>query len=85
MKRSSDRILTTHTGSLPRANDLTSLITEPNVSMHEAKAFTCQIRAGRLDGSAPPKSTSKPSRILDDHPIPDTPPSAQPEGRQRRT
>jgi formate dehydrogenase major subunit len=67
------------------ANDLTSLITEPNVSMHEAKAFTCQIRAGRLDGSAPPKSTSKPSRILDDHPIPDTPPSAQPEGRQRRT
>src|SRR5436309_13437955 len=26
MKRSTDRILTTHTGSLPRANDLTTLL-----------------------------------------------------------
>src|SRR6185312_10328167 len=25
------------------ANDLTALITEPNVSMHEAKAFACDI------------------------------------------
>ena len=35
------------------ANDLTSLVADPNVSMHEAKAFACQVRAGRLDGRAP--------------------------------
>jgi formate dehydrogenase major subunit len=30
------------------ANDLTSIVTEPNVSMHEAKAFVVNVRAGRL-------------------------------------
>ena len=25
------------------ANDLTSLVAEPNVSMHEGKAFACQV------------------------------------------
>jgi len=35
------------------ANDLTSLVADPNVSMHEAKAFTCQIHAGRGDVRAP--------------------------------
>jgi formate dehydrogenase major subunit len=30
------------------ANDLTSIVTDANVSMHEAKAFTCNIRAGRM-------------------------------------
>ena len=32
------------------ANDLTSLVADPNVSMHECKAFACQVQAGRLDG-----------------------------------
>ncbi len=30
------------------ANDLTSILTDPNVSMHEAKAFVVNVRAGRL-------------------------------------
>ena len=31
------------------ANDLTSLVADPNVSMHEAKAFACQVHAGRRE------------------------------------
>ena len=30
------------------ANDLASLVLEPNVSIHEAKAFVCDVRPGRL-------------------------------------
>ena len=33
------------------ANDLTSLVADPNVSMHEGKAFACQVDAGRRDGA----------------------------------
>lgn len=29
------------------ANDLTALVADPNVSMHEAKAFTCNLEPGR--------------------------------------
>ena len=29
------------------ANDLTAIVVDPNVSIHEAKAFTCNLRAGR--------------------------------------
>ena len=32
------------------ANDLTSLVADPNVSMHEAKAFACQVYAGPARG-----------------------------------
>ena len=32
------------------ANDLTSIVADPNVSMHEAKAFVCQVRPGRVSG-----------------------------------
>jgi formate dehydrogenase major subunit len=61
-------------------NDITSLVTEPNCSIHEAKAFACQVHAGRPAG--PPleptvTTTPWPTR----EPIPDTPASAQPEGR----
>ena len=35
------------------ANDLTSLVADPNVSMHEAKAFACQVHAGRRGGAGP--------------------------------
>lgn len=32
-------------------NDLTHLVAEPNVSIHEGKVFTCNIRAGRKGGA----------------------------------
>jgi formate dehydrogenase major subunit len=61
------------------ANDLTSLVADPNVSMHEGKAFTCQVQAGRRNGrsNGPTKPfVPWPTR----NPVPDTPASAQPEG-----
>ena len=62
------------------ANDLTALLADPNVSMHESKAFACQVQAGRLEGQAPqPTVPTAPWPTLD--PVPDTPASAQPEGR----
>jgi formate dehydrogenase major subunit len=61
------------------ANDLTSLVADPNVSMHECKAFACQVHAGRLDGPTPrPTKTAAPWPTHD--PVPDTPAAAQPEG-----
>ncbi|HVW85468.1 MAG TPA: molybdopterin dinucleotide binding domain-containing protein, partial [Bryobacteraceae bacterium] len=30
------------------ANDLTSIVADPNVSMHEAKAFVCNVKPGRV-------------------------------------
>jgi formate dehydrogenase major subunit len=62
------------------ANDLTSLITDPNVSMHEAKAFACELRPGRLNRNRH-KVPFAPLPIAE--PTPETPQSAQPEGRQR--
>src|SRR3989442_13099019 len=45
MKRSTDRILTTHTGSLPRANDLTSLLEALNAgTIPEQAAFDARVR-----------------------------------------
>ncbi len=62
------------------ANDLTSLVADPNVSMHESKAFACQVYPGRLAGAAP--GPTKPlAPWPTQEPIPDTPASAQPEGR----
>ena len=29
------------------ANTLSAMVGDPNVSIHEAKAFTCNLRAGR--------------------------------------
>jgi formate dehydrogenase major subunit len=61
------------------ANDLTSLVADPNVSMHECKAFACQVRAGRLGGpSLSPTMPAAPWPTRDS--IPDTPAAAQPEG-----
>jgi len=62
------------------ANDLTAVSADPNVSMHEAKAFTVNVRAGRLDHSAeiePLNPAPWPTR----EEAPDTPQSAQPEGQ----
>ena len=62
------------------ANDLTSLVADPNVSMHEGKVFACQVHAGRLAGPTPrPTAPLVPWPTHD--PIPDTPAAAQPEGR----
>jgi formate dehydrogenase major subunit len=61
------------------ANDLTALVSEPNVSIHEAKAFACQVEAGRL-GGAPLSATVPAAPWPTRDPIPDTPAAAQPEG-----
>jgi formate dehydrogenase major subunit len=61
------------------ANDLTSLVADPNVSMHEAKVFVCQVTAGRLAGS-PRRPTEPFAPCPTRENIPDTPQSAQPEG-----
>jgi formate dehydrogenase major subunit len=69
------------------ANDLTSLVSEPNVSIHEAKAFACQVYAGRLDGQSGTdcqsvlRPTVPPAPWPTREPIPNTPAAAQPEGR----
>jgi formate dehydrogenase major subunit len=34
------------------ANELVALVGEPNVSIHEAKVLTCDLRAGRTTGAA---------------------------------
>ncbi len=62
------------------ANDLTALLADPNVSMHESKAFACQVHPGRLDGRAagPTKPTAAWPTL---EPVPDTPNAAQPEGK----
>ena len=45
------------------ANDLTSLVADPNVSMHEAKAFACQVYPGRREGAVPkPTKARRPGR-----------------------
>ncbi len=62
------------------ANDLTSIVADPNVSMHECKAFACQVSAGRLDGPAP-TPTKRPAPWPTRDPVPDTPVAAQPEGQ----
>jgi formate dehydrogenase major subunit len=63
-----------------QANDLTSSVCDPNVSIHEGKVFTCDVVAG----SAPALRASPTApfqRWPTQTPIPDTPRSAQPEGQ----
>jgi len=62
------------------ANDLASIVLEPNVSIHEAKAFACRVRAGRLQNvhaDRPLKPAPWPTRER----APETPLSNQPEGQ----
>ncbi len=65
------------------ANDLTSLVADPNVSMHEAKVFACSVRAGRA-ANQPRTPTVPTARWPKREPIPDTPAGAQPEGHLER-
>jgi formate dehydrogenase major subunit len=63
-----------------QANDLTSIMLDPNVSMHETKAFTCNVRAGRLaqhQYDKPLEPAPRPTR----EPAPETPKHDQPEGQ----
>jgi formate dehydrogenase major subunit len=62
------------------ANDLTPIVTDVNVSIHEAKAFVCNIRPGRLRSRATAPSEPVAARP-EPRPMPGTGPQAQPEGR----
>ncbi len=62
------------------ANDLTSLVADSNVSMHEGKVFCCQVRPGRID-ETPLRPTEPYAPRPTREPAPDTPPAAQPEGQ----
>jgi formate dehydrogenase major subunit len=62
-------------------NELTAIVSDPNVSMHEAKAFTCQIRKGRLARPSDIPSTPVAPRPQQG-PMPATDAAAQPEGRK---
>ena len=66
------------------ANDLTSLVADPNVSMHEAKVFSCRVRAGRLAGQ-PTMPTKEEHRWASREPVPNTEAGAQPEGHLERS
>ncbi len=63
------------------ANDLTSAVLDPNVSIHEGKVFTVQVRAGRMPGTANLQPTERFAPRPMREAIPQTPPAAQPEGR----
>jgi formate dehydrogenase major subunit len=65
------------------ANDLTALVADPNVSMHEAKVFACRIRAGRATRQ-PTQPTERTAPRPTREATPETSPSAQPEGQFRQ-
>ena len=65
-------------------NDLIAMSADANVSIHEAKVFVCQIRAGRA-ANQPTKPTAQTMPWANRAPIPDTLPAAQPEGHMRKT
>ena len=63
------------------ANDLIPIVMDPNVAMHEGKAFTCQVRKGRLPTRSDTPSVPVETRPLSGQ-VTDTPGRAQPEGRK---
>ncbi len=66
------------TGS--NANELAAMMTDPNVSMHESKAFSCQIMKGRLSTPSDIPSVETAPRAQKE-PMAETLHQAQPEGR----
>jgi formate dehydrogenase major subunit len=66
-----------------QANDLTSLVADPNVSMHEVKVFVCDVRAGRLPEHLRARPTMKVAARPTIVEAPDTAPQAQAEGRKQ--
>ena len=63
-----------------QANELTPMVSEPNVKMHEGKSFMCDVRKGRL-GQLGDKPTVKWAKRPQETPMAETPEQAQPEGR----
>ena len=63
-----------------QANELTPMVSEPNVKMHEGKSFMCDVRKGRLE-QASDKPTVKWAKRPKETPMAETPEQAQPEGR----
>jgi formate dehydrogenase major subunit len=63
-----------------QANELTPMVSEPNVNMHEGKSFMCDVRKGRL-AQPSDKPTVKWAKRPQEEPMADTPDQAQPEGR----
>lgn len=63
-----------------QANDLTSIMLDPNVSMHEVKAFVCNVRAGRLSDAQADMPLTPAARPVQE-PTPATPRQNQPEGQ----
>ena len=63
-----------------QANELTPMVSEPNVKMHEGKSFMCDVRKGRLE-RASDKPTAKWAKRPQETPMAETPDQAQPEGR----
>ncbi len=62
------------------ANELAAMMTDPNVSMHESKAFVCQVRKGRLGVASDVPSVPVAPRAQEE-PMAGTLTQAQPEGR----
>ena len=62
------------------ANDLTSIVLDPNVGIHESKAFTCYVRPGRHTKTIRPVPIDTASRPTEES-APGTAPEAQPEGQ----
>jgi len=60
------------------------VLADPNVSIHEGKAFVCDIRPGRAPGLSG-KPTKEAAPWPHREPYPDTPKSAQPEGHMKPT
>jgi hypothetical protein len=62
------------------ANELIAILTDPNVKIHEAKAFACKVEKGRLE-----HPSDIPSAVVHPRPRPEPMPGtdrqAQPEGR----
>lgn len=59
-------------------NDLTALVAEVNVSIHEGKVFVCRVDAGRMPGT--PMAPTKPRVVWKAGDTTGTPPAARPEG-----
>ncbi len=66
-----------------QANDLTSLVADPNVSMHEGKVFVCDVRAGRLPMNMRVRATKPVAARPLGGLAPETAPQAQAEGREQ--
>jgi formate dehydrogenase major subunit len=63
------------------ANELIPIVMDPNVAMHEGKAFACQVQKGRLRGASdgPSVPVARRPRYA---PMATTPDRAKPEGRK---